>query len=94
MASLCLLSPLPNAPPSPALYACIRCAVVEDSRIGMKAAKAAGMTCVITKSSYTEKENFDVADAIFDCIGEKGEERFSLGDLAKLVQKANNKVTA
>jgi beta-phosphoglucomutase-like phosphatase (HAD superfamily) len=31
-----------------------RCVVVEDSRIGMLAAKAAGMTCVITKSSYTQ----------------------------------------
>ena len=30
-----------------------RCVVVEDSRIGLQAAKAAGMTCAITKSSYT-----------------------------------------
>ncbi len=49
--------------------------------IGMQAAKAAGMRCIVTKSRYTEKENFDLADAIFDCIGDAGDERFSLGDL-------------
>lgn len=64
-----------------------KCCVVEDSRIGMQAAKAAGMTCVITKSSYTAEENFDVADAIFDCIGEAGQERFSLKDLSALLDK-------
>lgn len=49
--------------------------------IGLQAAKAAGMRCVVTKSRYTENESFDSADAIFDCIGEAGNERFSLNDL-------------
>ncbi len=58
-----------------------RCVVVEDSRIGMLAARAAGMRCVVTTSSYTGGENFDLADAVFDCIGEVGEERFGIADL-------------
>jgi beta-phosphoglucomutase-like phosphatase (HAD superfamily) len=55
--------------------------VVEDSRIGLAAAKAAGMRCVVTESAYTRGEDFRNADAVFDCIGEAGEERFSLHDL-------------
>ena len=47
----------------------------------MQAAKAAGMRCIVTKSRYTEGETFDCADAIFDCIGDGGDERFSLEDL-------------
>lgn len=35
-----------------------RCIVVEDSIVGLKAAKAAGMRCVITYTSSTEKEDF------------------------------------
>ena len=58
-----------------------RCVVIEDSVIGMQAAKAAGMRCIVTKSRYTENESFDSADAIFDCIGDEGNERFSLDDL-------------
>lgn len=69
-----------------------RVAVVEDSRIGHLAAKAAGMTCVVTKSSYTQDENFDQADAIFDCIGDTGDERFSLSDLVKLIERDPVKV--
>jgi beta-phosphoglucomutase-like phosphatase (HAD superfamily) len=52
----------------------------------MLAAKAAGMACVITKSSYTQNEDFSAADAVHDCIGNAGEERFSLVDLSKLLE--------
>ena len=41
-----------------------RCWVVEDSNIGFRAAKAAGMRCVVTKSIYTENEDFEGADVI------------------------------
>lgn len=37
--------------------------------------------CVITESSYTAGENFDIADVVFDCIGDAGDERFGLDDL-------------
>ncbi|PSC75122.1 haloacid dehalogenase-like hydrolase domain-containing protein isoform A [Micractinium conductrix] len=58
-----------------------RCVVIEDSRIGLAAAKAAGMRCVVTESYYTKGEDFTIADAVFDCIGEAGDERFGLNDL-------------
>jgi HAD superfamily hydrolase (TIGR01509 family) len=41
-----------------------RCWVVEDSNIGLRAAKAAGMRCCVTKSIYTSDENFEGADII------------------------------
>lgn len=43
-----------------------RCWVVEDSEIGLKAAKAAGMRCVVTKSIYTAQEDFAAADVCID----------------------------
>eukprot|EP00183_Erythrolobus_madagascarensis_P002215 CAMPEP_0185849954 /NCGR_PEP_ID=MMETSP1354-20130828/4270_1 /TAXON_ID=708628 /ORGANISM="Erythrolobus madagascarensis, Strain CCMP3276" /LENGTH=244 /DNA_ID=CAMNT_0028550569 /DNA_START=135 /DNA_END=869 /DNA_ORIENTATION=- len=42
-----------------------RCVVVEDSHIGLQAAKDAGIACVITKSFYTADEDFSRADAVF-----------------------------
>lgn len=41
-----------------------KCVVVEDSHIGLSAAKAAGMNCIITISAYTASENFDAADHV------------------------------
>mmetsp|Transcript_3913 Transcript_3913/g.5191 ORF Transcript_3913/g.5191 Transcript_3913/m.5191 type:complete len:323 (+) Transcript_3913:2-970(+) len=35
-----------------------RCVVVEDSLVGLKAAKGAGMKCLITYTSSTEREDF------------------------------------
>lgn len=43
-----------------------RCWVVEDSSIGLRAAKGAGMRCVVTKSIYTRDEEFGGADACID----------------------------
>lgn len=40
--------------------------VVEDSHIGLQAAKAAGMRCVVTKSIYTMEEDFGAADIVVD----------------------------
>ena len=37
--------------------------------------------CIVTTSSYTVDEDFGTADAVFDCIGDAGDERFSLHDL-------------
>lgn len=34
----------------------------------------------VSARRYTAEERFDEADAVFDCVGEKGEERFSLSD--------------
>lgn len=43
-----------------------RCVVVEDSHIGLTAAKAAGMRCVVTRSAYTLDEDFSAADRVVD----------------------------
>lgn len=37
----------------------------------------------MTKSQYTEEEDFKKADAVYDCIGDKGDERFSYSDMVK-----------
>ncbi len=47
-----------------------RCVVIEDSRNGMLAAKAANMNCLVTKSHYTGEEEFSEADAIYDELGD------------------------
>ena len=53
------------------------CIVVEDSRNGVLAARAAGMNIVATTNVYTEGENLSDADIIVTCLGdpdgEKGE---------------------
>lgn len=40
------------------------CVVVEDSHIGLTAAKAAGMHCIVTRSAFTAEENFRLADIV------------------------------
>jgi beta-phosphoglucomutase-like phosphatase (HAD superfamily) len=47
-----------------------KCVIVEDSEIGLGAAKAAGIKCIVTKSSYTANEDFDGADMIVDELGD------------------------
>lgn len=87
---------VPRKKPDPAIYNLAattlgvepsRCVVVEDSGIGLAAAKAAGMTCIVTKSGYTADEDFANADAVFDCIGDPPEERFDLDFCSSLLQK-------
>ena len=55
------------------------CFVVEDSRNGVLAAKAAGVNIVVTTNGYTEKEDLSDGDIIVTCLGdpdgEKGELR-------------------
>eukprot|EP01039_Chlorochromonas_danica_P009077 gene9077-10019_t len=41
-----------------------RCWVIEDSAIGLAAATAAGMRCLVTKSIYTAEEDFSTAQAV------------------------------
>jgi beta-phosphoglucomutase-like phosphatase (HAD superfamily) len=51
------------------------CVVVEDSRNGLLAAKAAGMMCVITVNEITKHEDFDEAAIVLSCLGDPGGER-------------------
>jgi HAD superfamily hydrolase (TIGR01509 family) len=50
------------------------CVVIEDSRNGVLAAKAAGMHVIATTNFYTEREDLSDADIIVTCLGDpKGE---------------------
>jgi HAD superfamily hydrolase (TIGR01509 family) len=46
------------------------CVVIEDSRNGLLAAKAAGMYCVVTTNGYTKNEDFAGADLIVPELGD------------------------
>ena len=70
--------------PAPEIYllalekGCLKaqeCIVVEDSRNGLLAAKAAGMNVVITTNHYTEKEDLREADIIVTCLGDPDGEK-------------------
>lgn len=49
--------------------------VIEDSRNGVLAAKAAGMRVVATTNHYTEKEDLSEADIILTCLGDPDGEK-------------------
>jgi len=51
------------------------CIVIEDSRNGVLAAKAAGMHVVATTNVYTEKEDLNEADLIVTCLGDPDGEK-------------------
>lgn len=70
--------------PAPDIYLLVKhsyrlnpdcCCVIEDSRNGLLAAKAAGMRCLITKSYYTQDEDFSEADGVVSCLGDPGGEQ-------------------
>jgi HAD superfamily hydrolase (TIGR01509 family) len=69
--------------PAPDIYLLVKdkygldpacCCVIEDSRNGLLAAKAAGMRCLITKSCYTQDEDFSEADGVVSSLGDPGGE--------------------
>ena len=60
-----------------------QCVVVEDSRNGLLAAKSAGMWCIITKSCYTQDEDFSEADAVYPDLGEPPNPRVTVRDLKR-----------
>lgn len=62
------------------------CVVIEDSRNGLLAAKAAGMHCVITTNGYTEKEDFAEADQIVNELGDPPNVQVTVDDLRNLTK--------
>ncbi|MBT3255835.1 MAG: HAD-IA family hydrolase [Deltaproteobacteria bacterium] len=63
-----------------------QCIVVEDSRNGILAAKAAGLRVVATTNVYTEQEDLSDADIILTTLGDPGSEKGILkkGDKERL----------
>ena len=59
------------------------CIVIEDSRNGAAAAKAAGMFVVATVNPYTEGEDLSMADMVLTCLGDPGGQRASRRDSAE-----------
>jgi HAD superfamily hydrolase (TIGR01509 family) len=49
------------------------CIVVEDSGVGVEAAKNAGMTCIAVPSEYTKNQDFSRADYVLDSLGKVGD---------------------
>mmetsp|Transcript_12645 Transcript_12645/g.27316 ORF Transcript_12645/g.27316 Transcript_12645/m.27316 type:complete len:153 (+) Transcript_12645:306-764(+) len=47
-----------------------RCVIVEDSHIGVGAAVASEISCIVTKSSYTAEEDFTGAKMIVEELGD------------------------
>ncbi|MBU1974919.1 MAG: HAD family phosphatase [Nanoarchaeota archaeon] len=48
----------------------VDCVVVEDSEVGMRAAKSAGMTCIIIPNDFTKKQDFTAADLVVESADE------------------------
>jgi HAD superfamily hydrolase (TIGR01509 family) len=59
------------------------CVVIEDSRNGVLAAKAAGMRVVATTNVYTERENLSKADVVVTCLGDPDGEKGKMKQGAK-----------
>ena len=71
---------VPRKKPDPAVYNLAlekldlkpyECVVIEDSRNGLLAAKAAEMRCVITTNYYTKDEDFTEADLVVSELGDE-----------------------
>jgi len=84
---------VPAKKPDPAIYLLAlerlalqpeECVVVEDSAIGLRAAGAAGIPCIITRSAYTGDEDFSGAAGVFDELGAPPDVRVRLADLKRL----------
>jgi HAD superfamily hydrolase (TIGR01509 family) len=60
------------------------CAVIEDTRNGLLAAKAAGMRCLVTMSYYSRGEDFSEADMVVDELGDPPEVKVTLEDVKQL----------
>lgn len=63
------------------------CFVVEDNRNGLLAAKAAGIPCVITTSSYSQSDDFHEADLVVDELGDSPSVRVTLEQLEAILRK-------
>ena len=71
-----------------------RCVIIEDSHIGVGAAVAAGISCLVTKSSYTAEEDFTGAKMIVDELGDRITSAVTLNTLSSLLEQDDNAANA
>lgn len=62
-----------------------RCVIIEDSHIGVGSAVAAGISCLVTKSSYTANEDFTGAKLIVAELGDSATAGVNLQTLVSLL---------
>lgn len=77
---------------------------IEDSRIGLDAAKGAGLPCVIIRSSYSRDDDFSQADLVLEDLGAPGvpcrvlsnAHRIDVGDVidGETLQRLHQRATA
>jgi len=63
-----------------------RCVIVEDTHIGLGAAKAADISCLVTKSSYSAAEDFTGASMIVEELGDEPNNIVTLETLTSLLK--------
>lgn len=63
-----------------------RCVIVEDTHIGVGAAVAAGISCIVTVSSYSAGEDFTGAQMVVDELGDDSETGVTLDTLTSLLK--------
>lgn len=57
-----------------------RVVAVEDSSLGLAAAKTAGLACVVVRNGYTRGQDFSGADLVVDDLGNAGSEAVAVQD--------------
>jgi len=62
------------------------CAVVEDNRNGLLAAKGAGMRCIVTTNGYTQDEDFSEADLVVPELGDPPNVRVDLDAIRRIIE--------
>lgn len=65
-----------------------RCVIIEDSHIGVGSAVAAGISCLVTKSSYTANEDFTGAKIIVDELGDDASTGVTLDTLSSMLSSS------
>jgi len=65
-----------------------RCVIVEDTHIGVGAATAADISCIVTVSSYSAGEDFTGAAMVVDELGDDPETGVTLETLSGLLKQA------
>jgi beta-phosphoglucomutase-like phosphatase (HAD superfamily) len=60
--------------------------VVEDSRVGLMAAAAAGITCLVTVNGYTAREDTSGADLVVSELGDPPDVQVTLDTVRELVK--------